>query len=122
MLYSFNAQHMFPSDPSFLLPARFNSSIVGFRLRVSLYYFNDPLTESDWKNPTNFSGAVGDVDGHKSAAAWHTVLPWAPRGKKTASDFDLQKLGCGLSRVLSEQGMEKAPPRDGRWFPAAFLA
>lgn len=82
MLYFFNVQRMFPSDPSFLLPAQFNSSIVGFRLRVSLYYFNDPLTESDWKNPTNFSGAVGDVDGHKAAAAWCAVLPWAPRGKQ----------------------------------------
>lgn len=65
----FNAQHTFPSDPSFHPPARFNCSIVGFILCFSLYYFNDPLTDSVRRNPINFSDTVGDVDGHKSACS-----------------------------------------------------
>lgn len=41
----------------------------------SLYYFNDPLTESGWKNPINSSDTEGDVDGHKSGSQSFPGLP-----------------------------------------------
>ena len=58
---------------------------MAFRVRVSLYYLNDLLTESDCKSPRNGRDAVGDANGHSSARA--------PRGRQTASRVDLQKLG-----------------------------
>lgn len=123
----FNAQHTFPSDPSFHLSAQFNCSVVGFILRFSLYYFNDPLTESDWKNPINFSDTAGDVDGHKSACSLARDSFWGSQGKANSFKIWPTKTWRRLEPSPTKAGIEEAPqiglhgPAD-RWFPTTFLA
>lgn len=123
----FNAQHTLPSDPSFHLSAQFNCSVVGFILCFSLYYFNDPLTESDWKNPINFSDTVGDVDGHKSACSLARNSSRHSQGKANCFKIWPTKTWRQLEPSPTEEGIKEAPqiglcgPAD-RWFPTAFLA
>ena len=110
-----NAQNTFPSDPSFQLSAQFNCSIVGFILCFSLYYFNDPLTESDWKNPINFSDTVGDVDGHKSACSLACNSSRAPRGRQTVSRFDLQNLAASSAEKSCKSRHRRSTTDRSSW-------
>lgn len=123
----FNAQHTFPSDPSFHLSAPFNCSAVGFILCFSLYYFNDPLTESDWKNPINFSDTVGDVDGHKSACSLARNSSRGSLGNINSFKIWPTKTWQRLEPSPTKAGIEEAPQLglrgpDDRWLPKAFLA
>lgn len=105
----FNAQHTFPSDPSLHLSAQFHCSVVGFILCFSLYYFNDPLTESDWKNPINVSDTVGDVDGHKSACSLARNSSRGSQGKANSFKIWPTKTRRGLERRPTKAGIGEAP-------------